>query len=196
MLQNKTVDDFFKTNTLWNDELLVLRSIVLESGLTETVKWGAPIYTYNDKNVIGMAGFKSYFGIWFFQGALLKDTGNLLVSGNEGNTKAMRQLRMFEKKEINKKIILSYIKESISHIDSGVNIKPEKNKPLNIPIELQTTLDKNKKLKSQFINLNLTKQREFVEYIELAKQEKTKLARLEKIIPMINEGIGLNDKYR
>lgn len=196
MLQNKTVDDFFKINTLWNDELLVLRAIVLESGLTETVKWGAPVYTYDDKNVIGMAGFKSYFGIWFFQGALLKDTGNLLVSGNEGNTKAMRQLRMFEKKEINKKIILSYIKESISHIDSGVNIKPEKNKPLNIPIELQSTLDKNKKLKSQFINLNLTKQREFVEYIELAKQEKTKLARLEKIIPMINEGIGLNDKYR
>lgn len=196
MVTYKSADDFFKNNKLWNDELLVLREIILESGLVETIKWGAPVYTYDGKNIAGIAGFKSYFGIWFFQGALLKDKGQLLVSGNEGNTKAMRQLRIFNKKEINKKIILAYIKESIAHIDEGIAIKPDKNKPLIIPSELQSALNKNKKLSSQFDKLNLTKKREFVEYIDTAKQEKTKQSRLEKIIPMINEGIGLNDKYK
>ena len=112
MVTYKSADDFFKNNKLWNEELLKLREILIESGLIETIKWGAPVYTYDGKNVAGILGFKSYFGMWFFQGALLKDKGQLLVSGNEGNTKAMRQMRIFDKKEINKKIILSYIKES------------------------------------------------------------------------------------
>lgn len=196
MVTYKSADDFFKNNKLWNEELLKLREILIESGLIETIKWGAPVYTYDGKNVAGILGFKSYFGMWFFQGALLKDKGQLLVSGNEGNTKAMRQMRIFDKKEINKKIILAYIKESIAHIDEGIAIKPDKNKPLIIPPELQSALNKNKKLTSQFDKLNLTKKREFAEYIETAKQEKTKQTRLDKIIPMINEGIGLNDKYK
>lgn len=196
MVTYKSADDFFKNNKLWNEELLMLREILIESGLIETIKWGAPVYTYDGKNVAGIAGFKSYFGMWFFQGALLKDKGQLLVSGNEGNTRAMRQMRIFDKKEINKKIILSYLKESIAHIDEGIAIKPEKNKPLIIPPELHSAFNKNKKLASQFNKLNLTKKREYAEYIETAKQEKTKQARLEKIIPMISEGIGLNDKYK
>jgi uncharacterized protein YdeI (YjbR/CyaY-like superfamily) len=196
MVTYKSADDFFQYNTLWTQELFTLREILLESGLEETSKWGIPVYTYKSKNVVGLAAFKAYFGIWYFQGALLQDSSQLLISANEGNTKAQRQLRMNSKNQINRKIILAYIKESIAHIDAGIEIKSEKNKPLLIPKELSDVFKKNKSLKTQFNKLNLTKQREYAEYIEQAKQEKTKLTRLEKIIPMIIEGTGLNDKYR
>lgn len=196
MASLKTADDFYGQKGQWQEELSALRDIILECGLTESIKWGIPVYTHNGKNVVGVARFKSYFGLWFFQGALLVDNKSLLVSGSEGQTKAQRQLRMYEQKDINKKIIVAYVKESLMHFDSGLEIKAEKNKTLSIPPLLEAQFKQNKSLKAAFEKLNLTRKREFAEYIEMAKQVETKQKRLQKIIPLILEGKGLHDQYK
>lgn len=185
----------WQKNNLWTEELEVLKSIINKTQLIETEKWGAPIYTHKNKNVIGIGGFKSYFGIWFFNGVFLKDEMNLLINANEENTKALRQMRFNSIKDVDEKIILQYIKEAIDNEEKGLKIKPESKEKISCKLledELETNLD----LKKAFNSFTPYKQREFAEHINDAKQEKTKLTRLEKIKPMILSNIGLNDKYR
>ncbi len=178
---------------MWEKEIDNLKSIINKTTLIETVKWGGIVYTYNDKNVLGVGGFKSYFGLWFFNGVFLKDELNILVSGNE-TTKALRQWRFNSLEEIDEKKVLEYITEAIELERTGKVHKAEKS-PLVISIFFEEFLEK-EKLNSSFEKFRLTKKKEFVGYIDTAKQEKTKLTRLEKIKPMIIQGIGLNDKYR
>lgn len=180
---------------LWTEELEVLKSIINTTGLTETTKWGGPAYTYNDKNVLGIGGFKEYFTIWFFKGVFLEDEAKVLVNAQEGVTKSLRQWRFTSKDEINEKLVLQYINEAIAIEKAGLAVKPEK-KPFTIPDRLQAELDALPMLASAFVKFTPYKQKEFAEQIETAKQEKTILARLEKIKPLILEGRGLNDKYR
>lgn len=183
-----------KTNQ-WTEELELLKSIVNKTQLVETIKWGTPIYTHNNKNVIGIGGFKSYFGIWFMNGVFLKDEKNLLINANEENTKGLRQMRFQSIYDVNEKIILQYINEAIENEEKGLKIKPVKKAKISCEIlgnEFKSNLD----LKKAFNLFTPYKQREFLEYINDAKQEKTKLTRLEKIKPMILSNIGLNDKYR
>ena len=182
--------------TDYREELEKLRGILLDAGLEETIKWGAPTYTYQGKNVVGIGAFKSYFGLWFFQGALLEDKKKKLVNAQEGVTKAMRQWRFESAKEIDEKLIKEYIKESVHNIDQGREIKAVRKKPLSLPPELQQALKKSKKLENSFNGFSLSKRRDFAEYISSAKRDETKHKRLEKIIPMILEGVGLNDKYK
>ena len=191
MSQKKT---WHKTNQ-WTEELELLKSIIVKTSLTETTKWGGTVYTYNKKNVLGIGGFNNFFTIWFFKGVFLKDEKNVLVNANEGNTKSLRQWRFTDKSEVNEKLVLSYINEAIEVENAGLEIKPEKKETV-IPENLQQELDSNKALKTAFEALTPFKQREYAEFIETAKRETTKLSRLEKIKPMILEGIGLNDKYR
>lgn len=183
-----------KTNQ-WSDELDYLKSIINKTNLIETTKWGTSVYTYNNKNVIGIGGFKSYFGLWFFNGVFLKDEKKLLINANEGNTKSLRQMRFSSIKDINEKIILNYINEAIAIEVEGLKIKPQKKEAISCEI-LEIELKTNNELKEAFDQFTPYKQREFIEYINEAKQEKTKLSRLEKIKPMILASIGLNDKYR
>lgn len=183
-----------KTNQ-WSDELDYLKSIINKTNLIETTKWGTSVYTYNNKNVIGIGGFKSYFGLWFFNGVFLKDEKKLLINANEGNTKSLRQMRFSSIKDINEKIILNYINEAIAIEVEGLKIKPQKKETISCEI-LEIELKTNNELKKAFDLFTPYKQREFMEYINEAKQEKTKLSRLEKIKPMILTNIGLNDKYR
>lgn len=183
-----------KTNQ-WTEELELLKSIINKTQLVETIKWGAPIYTHNNKNVIGIGGFKSYFGIWFFNGVFLKDEKNLLMNANEENTKGLRQMRFNSISEINEKTILQYIHEAIENEEKGLKIKPEKKAEILCEL-LENEFKLNSELKKHFISFTSYKQREFMEYINEAKQEKTKLTRLEKIKPMILSNIGLHDKYR
>lgn len=183
-----------KTNQ-WNDELELLKAIINKTQLVETVKWGAPIYTHNDKNIIGIGGFKSYFGIWFFNGVFLKDDKNLLVNANEENTKGLRQMRFNSLNEIDEKTILTYIEEAIANEEKGLKIKPQKKAAISCEL-LENEFKFNSDLKNAFSLFTPYKQREFMEYINGAKQEKTKTIRLEKIKPMILSNIGLNDKYR
>ncbi|MES2810897.1 MAG: DUF1801 domain-containing protein [Bacteroidota bacterium] len=183
----------WQQNDLWEKEIDMLQSIVSKTPLVETTKWGGIVYTYNDKNVLGIGGFKSYVGLWFFNGVFLKDELKVLVSGNE-TTKAQRQWRFNSVEEINEKKVLEYIKEAIELEKQGKVHKAEKS-PLIMSDFLETFL-KTEQLIDAFEKFNLTKKKEFVEYIDTAKQEKTKVTRLEKIKPMILKGIGLNDKYR
>ena len=184
----------WQRNDLWESEIDFLKSLVNTTPLVETTKWGGIVYTHNGKNVLGIGGFKSYFGVWFFNGVYLKDKANLLVSGNE-TTKAQRQMRFNSLSEVDEKIVLAYINEAIELEEKGLKHKPEKS-PLVLSEYFETFLNSDKEVKSAFEAFSLTKKKEFVEYIDTAKQEQTKLTRLEKIKPMILEGIGLNDKYR
>lgn len=183
-----------KTNQ-WENELEQLHAIICKTPLVETTKWGGPVYTYNNKNVVGIGGFKSYFGIWFFNGVFLKDEKKLLINANEENTKSLRQMRFNSVKEIDEKLILTYIKEAIEIEEKGLVIPKEKKETI-IPELLQNELDKNSELNDKFNTFSPYKQREFIEYIITVKQEKTQISQLQKVILMILEGRGLNDKYR
>ena len=183
-----------KTNQ-WENEIEQLHAIIRKTPLVETTKWGGPVYTYNNKNVLGIGGFKSYFGIWFYNGVFLKDEKKLLINANEENTKSFRQMRFNSANEIDEKLILAYIKEAIEIEEKGLAIPKEKKETI-IPEILQNELDKNSELLAKFNTFSPYKQREFIEHITSAKQEKTQINRLEKIIPMILEEKGLNDKYR
>lgn len=179
----------------WTEELEILKSILNKTELVETIKWGAPIYTFNNKNVIGIGGFKSYFGVWFMNGVFLKDEAKVLVNAQEGVTKALRQWRFNSKAEIDEKLLLAYIKEAIENEKKGLAHKPEKK--VMLPSDFFTNeLQKDKKLVAAFEQFSPYKQKEFIEYIDTAKQEKTKIDRFEKIKPMILQNKGLNDKYR
>lgn len=113
MAAHKTVDDYMREAKQWNDELRRLREIVLSTGLIETVKWGAPVYTNADgRNVVGIGGFKSYFGLWFFEGAKLADDGNLLINAQPGKTKLLRQWRMTSAKDLKPALVRRYVKEA------------------------------------------------------------------------------------
>jgi uncharacterized protein YdeI (YjbR/CyaY-like superfamily) len=184
-------------NDQWETELELLKTIIAKTELVETNKWGGCVYVYNNKNVIGVGGFKKFFTLWFFNGAFLKDEKKYLINANEGVTKSLRQWRFTSKEEINEKEILAYIIEAIENEKQEKIIKPEKTKnELVIPKLLQNELDFDNDLKEAFLKFSPYKQKEFVEYIETAKREETKLIRIEKIKPMITNNIGLNDKYR
>lgn len=193
-MESKEKYDWNK-NGQWPDELELLKSIINKTGLVETTKWGGIAYTYNGKNVLGIGGFKDYFTIWFFKGVFLKDESKVLVNAQEGVTKSLRQWRFASKEEVNEKLVLQYINEAIEVEKAGLAIKPEK-KPFTIPERLQAELDTSPAFAEAFAKFSPYKQKEFAEQIETAKQEKTILARLEKIKPLILQGIGLNDKYR
>ncbi|WP_182868383.1 YdeI/OmpD-associated family protein [Rhodopirellula sp. JC639] len=196
MKRFKTVDEFIAGCEHWHEELKRLREILLATELTETVKWGAPCYTYQRKNLVGIGAFKSYFGLWFFQGGLLSDPEGVLINAQDGKTKAMRQWRFNSKKEIKSRTIKAYVKEAIRLQIEGYEIKPERGKPLAVPPELKQALARNKTASIAFKELSQGKQREYADYITNAKRDATKASRIEKIVPMIAKGHGLNDKYR
>jgi uncharacterized protein YdeI (YjbR/CyaY-like superfamily) len=198
MKKYNTPDEYIANNKDWQQSLILLRDILLDTHMTETVKWGVPVYTFEGKNIVGIAGFKAYVGLWFFQGAMLKDKKKKLINAQDGKTKALRQWRFDSVKEIEaeSKTIKQYLEEAILNQKHGKEIKPERKKPLDIPKELYDIFIKDTKVKESFNSLSLPKQRDYCNYISEAKRETTKISRLEKIVPMILKRIGLNDKYR
>lgn len=189
------IEAYIQKKKQWSDELQLLRKWLNEMEVEETLKWGAPVYAVDGKNVIGIGAFKSYVGLWFFQGVFLKDEKGLLINAQENKTKALRQMRFQSMEEMDEKIIKTYIQEAIDNQKAGRELKPEKHK-LQVPELLQEELKGNAKLSAQFEKLNPGKQKEYANYISDAKRESTKISRLKKITPMILEGIGLNDQYR
>ena len=196
MKRYTTVEDFIDGFPQWKEVIVKLRSIALSTGLDEAIKWGAPAYLYQSKIVLGIGAFKSYVGLWFHQGGLLKDETQQLMNAQEGKTKALRQWRFTDVSTIDEALVRSYIFESIENFKLGKEIKPQKNKPLILPPELSKVLTSNKNVALNFKSLSKSKQREYAVYINDAKREATKLKRLEKIIPMIEQGVGLHDKYK
>ena len=180
METNKKVDQYILKKSAWAKELAFLRETMLSIELEEELKWGAPVYVDNGKNVVGLAAFKNYVCIWFFQGALLKDEKNKLYNAQEGKAIAMRQWRFANFEDIIGNILLveSYVKKATQNMREGKMIKPATKKPIETPTELQEALDGNAKLKTQFENLSVSKQREFTVYITDAKRPQTKQTRL------------------
>jgi len=192
----KTAENYIQNAEYWQVELRSLRKVLLSTELEETIKWGMPYYTWSGKNIVGMSGFKSYFGLWFTQGVFLKDKAGVLINAQDGTTKALRQWRMSSKDEIKPKLIKSYLQEAIEIAKAGKSIAPARNKIFVVPPELTLEMTNNASLKSSFENLSQSQKREYSEHINSAKREETKARRLTKIIPMILSGAGLNDKYR
>lgn len=196
-LMNAKVTEYINDKNTWTQELNLLRSVLLEVGFEETVKWGAPVYVHKGKNIVGLSAFKNYCGLWFFQGSFLIDEQKKLVNAQEGKTQAMRQWRFYTVEDIQPDLVKQYALEAIKNSEEGKELKVKKNtKPLSIPDELQLEFDKDERLKEAFNGFSLSKQREFSDYISEAKREATKQKRLEKIIPMILNGVGLYDKYK
>jgi uncharacterized protein YdeI (YjbR/CyaY-like superfamily) len=171
----------------WQAELREMRRIVLDYQLTEELKWGKPAYTFQNKVVVILYGFKEYAALGFFKGALLKDAREILVSPGE-NSQSMRQIRFNDVQEIVKmgSILKTYIEETIE-----VDLKMSRE--LNIPEEFQNKLDEMPALKTAFEALTPGRQRAYALYFSGAKQSATRAARVEKCIPQILEGKGLND---
>jgi uncharacterized protein YdeI (YjbR/CyaY-like superfamily) len=197
MAKINSVEEYIANHEEWKAELLKLRSILLQSGLVETIKWGAPVYTINGKNLIGISAFKHHYGLWFFQGALLSKNTNLLVNAQGGKTKVMRQIKLGKESGIDYRELAPYILETIELHKAGKEIKPERNKnnESTIAPELINEFNKDPELRKAFKSLTLGKQRDYSNYIKEAKRAATKIKRLNKIIPMIKSGLGLYDKH-
>lgn len=190
-----SVDDYVEAHPKFSEGLNLLRSVIEKTELVETIKWNSPVYTINGKNVIGMGTFKHHFGLWFFNGVFLKDKKDLLVTAQE-KTKGLRQMRFESVDDIDTNAVLAYIKEAIQNKKLGKEIKPEKTKNIVVPKTLKELFKNNDTLQSRFKALSPYKQKEYCEFIDSAKREATVKSRLEKVKPMILNGIGLNDKYK
>lgn len=198
MKRANSADEYVALSGEWKACLGELRKLLKATRLEETIKWGMPVYTLNNKNVVGISAFKSWTGIWFYQGVYLKDPAGVLINAQEGSTRGLRQWRFSSLEEITsqQKTIASYLEEAIENQKAGKEIKPERNKPLILPVELDQAMTHDPVLKERFEGLSPGKRREYAEHIATAKREETRQKRLIKIIPMILEGIGLSDKYR
>lgn len=190
------IEAYYSKTQKFKEGIAQLREIALKTELVETLKWGSPVYTINNKNVLGILAFKNHFGIWFFNGVFLSDPRGVLENAQEGKTKSMRHWKFKAESDMDKVAVLSYIEEAIANQKKGLEIKPSPKTEIVIPKLLKDVLLENTRLNAQFNTLTPYKQRDYCEYITEAKQQKTKESRLEKIIPMISKGIGLNDKYK
>ncbi|MEL4307271.1 YdeI/OmpD-associated family protein [Joostella sp. CR20] len=195
MKKTKTANEYYEENTAWHKELYALRKVLCATELEETVKWGVPTYTINGKNVIGIAAFKSYVGLWFHNGALLTDKTKVLLNAQEGKTVALRQWRFENINDIDEKLVKAYVLEAIANQKENKTVSIPKKKEITAPF-LITALAEDEKLQTSFNALTKGRQKEYHEFIAEAKQESTKQRRLDKIIPLILEGKGLNDKYK
>lgn len=196
MQRAKSVDEYVEIHPEWTSALVKLRKILNATELEETVKWGAPCYTMDGRNIVGIGAFSEYVGLWFHQGVFLRDPDKVLINAQEGTTKALRQWRFTNAKNIHPTKVKAYVLEAIQNERNGKAIKPDRNKPVVIPAELKTALSKKAKAKKAFAALTKGRQREYADHIASAKQAATKTSRLKKILPLIEAGGGLHDKYR
>jgi uncharacterized protein YdeI (YjbR/CyaY-like superfamily) len=191
---NPKVDWFFDKATQWKEEYEKLRIICLDCGLTEELKWGQPCYTLNNANTVLIHGFKEYCALLLFKGALLKDPSGILIQQTE-NVQSPRQIRFTSVKEIVKlePILKEYIYNAIDVEKAGLKVELKKTKDFAVPEEFQTKLDGSATLKAAFEALTPGRQRNYLFYFSKAKQSKTREERVEKAIPLILSGKGLDD---
>lgn len=192
---NPKVDFYFSKATKWQGELEQLRLIVLDCGLTEELKWGVPCYTFQNRNIVLIHVFKEYCAFLFFKGALLSDTSGILIQQTE-NVQAGRQIRFTNVREIAEMapILKAYIYEAIEVEKAGLKVNLKKSTELIIPEEFQNKLDEIPALKTAFDALTPGRQRAYNLYFTAPKQSKTRHSRIEKCMPQILSGNGLNDQ--
>lgn len=187
---------YFSEQEIWRSETNKLREIVIATGVDEALKWGMPVYSAYGKNVVGIGASQTYFGLWFYQGALLADSDRVLINAQEGKTKAMRQWRFQSAREVKVRLVKKYILEAVALAEQGKQVKPNRNMPVVVPPELEKVLAENPGAKKCFDSLSKSCRREYANYVAEAKKAETKVRRISKIIPMILDSVGLNDKYR
>ena len=186
--------DFYFEKGKWQKEIEQLREIVLDCDLDEELKWGCPCYTFQGKNIVLIHIFKEYCALLFFKGVLLNDPAKILIQQTE-NVQSARQIRFTNLKEIVKLApkIKSYIYEAIEVEKAGLKVPLKKTKDYPIPEELQKKFAEMPVLKTAFEALTPGRQREYIFNFSQPKQTKTREARIEKSIPQILAGKGLND---
>ena len=191
---NPKVDAFLSEAKTWREEYEKLRMIVLDCGLTEELKWGKPCYSFEDSNVVLIHGFKEYCALLFMKGALLKDASGILIQQTE-NVQAARQIRFTSVREIVElaPVLKAYVLEAIEVEKAGLKVEYKKNMELVFPEEFQKKLDESPALKAAFKALTPGRQRAYHLYFTAAKQSKTRESRVEKWMPQILEGKGLDD---
>ncbi|MEH7332056.1 YdeI family protein [Neobacillus drentensis] len=193
-MTNSKVDEFLGKAKKWKEEYEKLRAIVLDCELTEEFKWMHPCYTFKDKNIVLIHGFKEYCALLFHKGALLKDTHGILIQQTE-NVQAARQIRFTNLQEIvNMETILKdYIYEAIEVEKAGLEVDFKKTTEYIIPEELENKFGEIPALKTAFEKLTPGRQRAYLLHFSQPKQSKTRESRVEKYVQQILNGKGLND---
>jgi uncharacterized protein YdeI (YjbR/CyaY-like superfamily) len=191
---NPKVDAYFSRRDSWQEEFTRLRSILLDTGLSEDLKWGEPCYTLNGANIVLIHGFKDYCALLFFKGALMSDTAGVLIQQTK-NVQAARQIRFTSADEISgmENVLKAYVAEAAEIERSGAKIDFKSTDEFAVPEEFQAKIDSTPSLKTAFEALTPGRQRAYLLHFAQPKQAKTRESRIEKAMPQILAGKGLND---
>ncbi len=191
---NPKVDFYFNKAKKWQEEIKKLRTVILNCHLEEELKWGVPCYTFQKSNIVLIHTFKEYCAVLFHKGVLLKDPKGILIQQTE-NVQSARQVRFTSLKEVVKleKTLKAYIYEACEIEEKGIKVPMKKTKEFAVPEEFQIKLDKSAALKKAFNALTPGRQRGYLLYFSSAKQAKTRETRIEKYIPQIMDGKGVDD---
>jgi uncharacterized protein YdeI (YjbR/CyaY-like superfamily) len=190
--QNAKVDAFVSRASQWQGVIRKLRSVLIECGLDEELKWGKPCYLHEGKNVAIIQPFKPHCALMFFKGGLLEDTHGLLRSQGENTQSAMR-LEFTSEAQVKRSVVKSYVKQAIAAEAAGLTVDAKAKRDLELPEELTRALKRDPKLAMAFEALTPGRQRGYVLHVAGAKQSKTRTARIEKCVTRILAGKGLND---
>lgn len=191
---NPKVDFYFSKSEKWQKEIEKLRTIVLDCQLNEELKWGVPCYTFQKSNIVLIHEFKEYCALLFFKGALLNDANGILIQQTE-NVQSARQIRFTHIQEIIdlEPVLKTYIYEAIEVEKAGLKVELKKTKEFNVPEEFEAKLNTDTDLKTAFYALTPGRQRGYLLHFSAPKQSKTRESRIEKSIPQILNGKGLDD---
>lgn len=191
---NPKVDFYFSKNEKWQKEIEKLRTIVLDCQLNEELKWGVPCYTFQKSNIVLIHVFKEYCAVLFFKGVLLNDANGILVQQTE-NVQSARQVRFTNLQEIIdlESVLKTYIYEAVEVEKAGLKVELKKTKEFSVSEEFQTKLNEDNNLKTAFHALTPGRQRGYLLHFSAPKQSKTRESRIEKSIPQILNGKGLDD---
>lgn len=192
--KNPKVEFYFDKTGKWQNAVAKLRTLCLGSSLSEEVKWGCPCYTLDGSNIVLIHDFKDYCALLFFKGALMKDPKNLLIQQTK-NVQAARQIRFGDAKEIAKHAatLKAYIQEAIAVEQSGAKVAMKPTQAFTLPDEFRARLEREPPLKAAFEKLTPGRQRGYLLHFSSAKQSATREARVEKMIPRILDGLGMDD---
>jgi uncharacterized protein YdeI (YjbR/CyaY-like superfamily) len=190
--RNPKVDAFVSRSKTWRGEIQKVRSILLDCGLDEDIKWGKPCFGFEGKNVAIIQPFKAHCSLMFFKGALFKDPHGLLRSQGE-NTQSALRLEFTSEAQVKKPVLKSYVKQAIAVEKSGLKVDFKAKRELELPEELTRIMKKNRKLAKAFDALTPGRRRGYVLYFTAAKQSQTRTARIEKCVPKILAGVGFNE---
>lgn len=188
-------DFFFDNKGAWQQEYAALRDIIQSCHLEEDLKWGCPCYTFKGKNVVLIHGFKEYCAVLFFKGALLKDPKKVLIQQTE-NVQAARQMRFTSLQQVKKMapVLKAYVLEATTVEEAGLKVPMKQTKDYSMPQEFASALNEDAALKTAFERLTPGRQRAYLFHFSQAKQAKTRIARIEKYIPQILDGKGMDDE--